>query len=306
MPGKFAAQVGGGLLKSMESTSGSGYYSALVGSSGIAGHAKYVPVAGAGVATLAAPLMLAAVAAGISMHAERQREQAIANITRLLKKLHEDALKSERANLNACLSVVENAPAILLDQGEIGFTLGMDSTVKDILNAMAQAKERVERWQEALDHWGDRPVEISALQRTFSGIDHEGGQFRTHLELADLAVALGKQLTVLQAVEHAQKNPSNAFERFVARLKAQQEDVIKLESNLAEVRRKLGRLQLDRSHGVRSIYMHMDDVDHLLRASRRLREFGEGLETSDRQPDVAIEIARNADGSVVVFPALTA
>lgn len=107
-------------------------------------------------------------------------------------------------------------------------------------------------------------------------------------------------------MEHAQKNPSNAFERFVARLKAQQEDVIKLESNLAEVRRKLGRLQLDRSHGVRGIYMHMGDVDHLLRASRRLREFGEGVETSDRQPDVAIEIARNADGSVVVFSALTA
>lgn len=39
----------------------------------------------------------------------------------------------------------------------------------------------------------------------------------------------------------------------------------------------------------------------------RLRdEFGEGIDPSVRQSDVAIDIARNSDGSVVVFPALTA
>lgn len=306
VPAKFAAQVGGGLLESMTSTTGTGVYSALKGASGIAGHARFVPVAGAGVVTIAAPLMLAAVAAGISMHAEHKRERAIANITRLLEKLHADALTRERTDLNACQSAIQMASAILLDGSEIGHSLGLGPAVQRIAEGLELARDRVTKWQRALDQWGDRPVEISALRKKFGGIDREGGEFRAHLELADLAIALKKRVIVLQAVEHAEKNPSKLLERFVARLKADQEDVIKLESELADVRRRLGRLQLDRGHGVGAIYMHMGDVDHLLRASRRLRELGDGIETSDRQPDVAVEIARNSDGSVVVFPALTA
>lgn len=306
VPAKFAAQMGGGLLESMRSTTGTGVYSALKGASGIAGHARFVPVAGAGVATIAAPLMLTAVAAGFSMHAERKREQAIANITRLLEKLHEDALTRERTDLNACQSAIQMASAILLDEGAVGHSLGLDSAVQRIAEGLELARDRVTKWQQALDKWEDRPVEISALRKKFGGIDREGGEFRAHLELADLAIALKKRVVVLQAVEHAQKNPSNLLERFVARLKADQEDVIKLESELADVRRRLGRLQLDRAHGLSAIYMHMGDVDHLLRASRRLRELGDGFDTSDRQPDIAIEIARNSDGSVMVFPALTA
>lgn len=37
-----------------------------------------------------------------------------------------------------------------------------------------------------------------------------------------------------------------------------------------------------------------------------MRELGDRVNTSGRQLDVAIEIARGGDGSVVVFPALTA
>ena len=134
----------------------------------------------------------------------------------------------------------------------------------------------------------------------------KGGEFRAHLELAELAIALKKRVIVLQAVEHAQKDPSNPFERFVARLKADQEDVIKLESEIADVRRTLSTLQLDRPHGIVDVVYTPGEVDHLLRTSRRLRELGEGVDDSERQSDVAIEMARNADGSVVVFPALTA
>lgn len=306
VPAKFAAQVGGGLLESMRSTTDTGVYSALRGASGIAGHAKFVPVAGAGVVTIAAPLMLTAVAAGISMHAEHKRNRAIANITRLLEKLHEDALTRERTDLNACQSAIQMASAVLLDDSEVGHSLGLDSAVQRIAEGLELARDRVTKWHRALDKWGDSPVEISQLREKFGGIDREGGEFRTHLELADLAIALKKRVIVLQAVEHAQKNPSKLLERFVARLKADQEDVIKLESELVDLRRRLGRLQLDRGHGVGAIYMHMGDVDHLLRASRRLRELGDGVETSDRQPDIAIEIVRNSDGTVVVFPALTA
>jgi len=47
-------------------------------------------------------------------------------------------------------------------------------------------------------------------------------------------------------------------------------------------------------------------VDRLMRAAHRIRMRGDGVTVSDRTTDVAIEIARDRDGSVVVFPALPA
>ncbi len=310
VPAKFAAQMGGGLLRSMPSKVASGVHGPLVGSSGIAGHATFVPVAskaaGAGAFAIAAPLVLMAVAAGVSAHAEHQRQQAIANITRLLEKLHDNGLARERAELNACRSAVDDATAILLDGSEVGLSLGLDAAVQHIRIALDLAQERVQKWQRTLSDIGDRPVEIATLRDAFGGIDEEGGEFRAHLELAELAIALNKRVIVLQAVEHAQKDPSNPFERFVAKLKARQERVIRLESEIAAVLKALGRLQIDRSHGVRDFVFTAGDVDHLLRTSRRLRELGENVDVTGPQSDVAIEMARNADGSIVVFPALTA
>jgi hypothetical protein len=311
VPAKFAALVGGGLLKPMTAATGSGIHSALVGPSGIAGHAKFVHVAptaaGAGAFAIAAPLVLMAVAAGVSANADQKREEAIANITRLLEKLHDDALARERAELNACRSAVDNATAILLDEGEPGMSLGLDSAVKAIRDAVELTRDRLQRWQQALGKFGDKPVEVRKLREAFAGIDRDGGEFRAHLQLAELAIALQKRVIVLQAVEHAQKNPAKSFERFVGRLKTDQENIIKLESEISAVLAALGRLRIDRPHGIRDgMFITAGDVDQLLRTSYRLREFGDGVDVNRRQPDVAIEMARKADGSVVVFPALTA
>ena len=79
-----------------------------------------------------------------------------------------------------------------------------------------------------------------------------------------------------------------------------------LESGIARVLQSLSTLQLDRSHGVRDVVFTKGEVDKLLHTSYRLRELGVGVETGGRPSDVAIEIARSADGSVVVFPALAA
>jgi hypothetical protein len=43
-----------------------------------------------------------------------------------------------------------------------------------------------------------------------------------------------------------------------------------------------------------------------MRAAIRIRKLGDRVMVSSRTTDVAIEIARNKDGSVVVFPALSA
>ncbi|QQM21524.1 hypothetical protein I7X09_26765 [Rhodococcus sp. P-2] len=48
------------------------------------------------------------------------------------------------------------------------------------------------------------------------------------------------------------------------------------------------------------------EVDKMLRTAYLLRELGDGVAMSDNESDVAIEIVRRRDGSVVVFPALAA
>ncbi|OBB71569.1 hypothetical protein [Mycobacterium sp. 852014-52144_SCH5372336] len=314
VPAKVAAQFGGGMLKPMAAKTG-GVHSALIGASGIKAQASFVPVAGksavagaagVGALTVAAPLVLMAVAAGISAHADRGRQEAIENITALLEKLHDDALQRERSNLNGCRGAIDNATAILLDQGRIGVSLGLDSAVHAISVAMADAEERLKKWQRGLAQIGNRPVEIATLRRTFSGIDEGAGEFYAHLELARLAIALKKRVLVLQAVEHAQMDPSNPFENFVRALRADQRRVAELESGIAEVLSRLSTLQLDRPHGVRDVFIARAVVDNLLRTSYRLRELGEGVGYAGHTDDVTIEIAQTSDGSVVVLPATAA
>ncbi|PQM53307.1 hypothetical protein C5U48_05380 [Mycolicibacter virginiensis] len=326
VPAKVAAQVGGGMVKSMASkTVPGGIRSALLGPSGIAAHATFVPVAGkaaasgaaggaaagagvvaagAGALTIAAPLVLMTVAVGVSAHAEQKRQQAIENIATMLMKLHDDALDRERVALSGCRAAIDKATAILLDEGQIGVGLGLDSAVYAIETAVAQAHQRLERWQRALDGLGDRPVELAQLAKHFDGIDqHQGGDFRAHLELAELAISLKKRVIVLQAVEHAQLNPANLFENFIGALKRDQKSALDLETNITDVLRRLSSLQLDRPHGVRDIVFSRGEVDDLLRAAYRLRELGDGIDTAERTSDVAIEMVRAGDGSVVVLPA---
>ncbi|OBG34925.1 hypothetical protein [Mycolicibacter heraklionensis] len=326
VPAKVAAQVGGGMVKSMASKAvPRGVHSALVGSSGIVGQATFVPVAGkaaasgaaggaaagagvvaagAGALTLAAPLVLMAVAVGVSAHAEQKRQQAIENITAMLAKLHDDAVDRERISLSGCRAAIDKATAILLDEGQMGVALGLDSAVYAIETAIAQATQRAKKWQRALDAWGERPVELATLAKHFDGLDkHDGGGFRAHVEIASLAIALKKRVIVLQAVEHAQLNPTNPFKNFIGTLKRDQKAVLELEADIMGVQRQLSTLQLDRPHGIRDVLFSRGEVDELLQATYRLRELGDGIDAAEHKSDVAIEVVRESDGSVVVFPA---
>lgn len=323
VPAKVAAQVGSGLVKPMASKAAAGgVRSALVNSSKqIAGQASFVPVAGkagaagaaggaavAGTAalTVAAPLVLMAVAVGVSAHADHKRQQAIENITKLLEQLHDDALQRERSALNGCRSAIDKATAILLDRGQIGVSLGLDSASYAIDVALADAEERLKKWQSSIDDMVGKPVELSKVQKTFDGIVDTAGKFRAHLELAELAIALKQRVIVLQAVEHAQLDPANSFDTFIGALRRDQQRVLELESGLAIVLQKLSRLQLDRPRGFRDKFFTPGEVDDILRASYSLRELGDHIQLDDRPSDVTIEMVQSSDGSVVVFPAVAA
>ena len=328
VPAKVAAQFGEGLVRPMTSkAAANGIHGALRNASGIVAHATFVPAgeaAAAGAAggaaatgaaalggsaalTVAAPLVLMAVAVGVSAYADYKRQQAIQHITELLEKLHEDKLEAERGELEGCRDAIDKATAILLDQGKLGVSLGLDSAVHAISKALAAADRRLQRWNDALAKMADnKPVELGTLTKTFPGIDERGGEFRAHLQLAALAIALKRRVIILQAVEHAQMDSGNPFENFVRALKADQQRLDKLESEIASVLVRVSALELTRPHRLQDLVFTPGDVDRLLRASHRIHELGNGVEVNNRVSDVAIEIARSKDGSLVVFPAAPA
>ncbi|MFJ2306696.1 hypothetical protein [Streptomyces sp. NPDC087787] len=329
VPAKVAKQVGQGIVRSMSSKAvAGGIRGPLVDSTTgkIVAGATFVPVGGAAAAgtvggagatagaaaaggtllTVAAPLVLMAVAVGVSAHADAKRQEAIAHITELLEQLQADKLDDEHSALNGCRPAIDKATAILLDQGKLGVSLGLDSAVHAIDTALSKADIRLARWTSALDRLPDgEPVEIGTLTESFPGVDDQGGTFRTHLELAALAIALKRRVNVLQAVEQAQSEPDNLFENFTRALRSDEQRLDELEKGLAGVLLRLSALELARPKSVRPV-LTTGEVDRLMRTAYQIRGLGDGVAVNGRPTDVAIEIARERDGSVVVFPALPA
>ncbi|MFI6935717.1 hypothetical protein [Streptomyces sp. NPDC050287] len=329
VPAKVAAQFGQGIVRPMAAKGAAGdIYGALVNSTTgrIAAGAKFVPVgkaaaagavggagatagvaaAGSAALTVAAPLVLMAVAVGVSANADSKRQEAIERITELLEQLHDQKLDDERSELDGCRDAIDKATAILLDQGKLGVSLGLDSAVHAINTALGRADRRLAQWQSALDKLPDgEAVEIGTLTKSFPGVDEDGGTFRAHLELAALAIALKRRVNVLQAVEHAQNDADNLFENFTRALKRDQQRLDELESGIAGVLVRLSALELARPNGLRPVFT-TGEVDRLMRATHRIHQLGDGVTVNSRTTDVAIEIARDKDGSVVVFPALPA
>ncbi|MFJ7190518.1 hypothetical protein [Streptomyces bacillaris] len=326
VPAKFAAQFDQGFICSMGSRAiAGGVRGPLVDTtthrivSGVTfmpvgGAAAGGAVGGAGVAaaggaalTVAAPFVLMAVAVGVSAHADRKRQQAIEHITELLEQLREEKLDDEHSALDGCRDAIDKATAILLDQGKLGISLGLDSAVHAINTALGAADRRLARWRSALDKLpAGEAVEIGTLTKSFPGIDEEGGRFRAHLELAALASALKRRVNVLQAVEHAQNDPDNLFESFTRALRRDQQRLDELESGIADVLVRLSALELARPGGLRPPVFTPGEVDRLMRTMYRIRRLGDDVAGGSRVADVAIEMARERDGSLVVFPAVPA
>ncbi|MFE9940092.1 hypothetical protein [Streptomyces hirsutus] len=328
VPAKVAKQLGQGILHSMPSKAVAGGIrgpivdakgsivagvtfvpvgkAATAGAAGGAGATAGVAAAGSAALTVAAPLVLMAVAVGVSAHADAKRQEAIAHITELLEQLQADKLDDEHSALNGCRPAVDKATAILLDQGRLGVSLGLDSAVHAIDTALSKADIRLARWTSTLDRLPDgEPVEIGTLTESFPGVDDQGGTFRTHLELAALAIALKRRVNVLQAVEQAQSEPDNLFENFTRALRSDEQRLDELEKGLAGVLLRLSALELARPKSVRPV-LTTGEVDRLMRTAYQIRGLGDGVAVNGRPTDVAIEIARERDGSVVVFPALPA
>ncbi len=328
VPTKVASQMGNGLVRPMASKAvNGGVYGDLVAGTGkklIAAKASFVPVetasagaagtavgtaAGTAVAgtamTVAAPLVLMAVAVGASAYADHERQKAIQNITKLLEKLHDDKLDKERGELDGCRDAIDKATALLLDRGKVGASLGLDSAVHAISTAIENAARRVQKWEEALNAFPDNRVELAELEAAFPGVGDDGGEFRAHLELAALAIALKRRVVVLQGVEAGQSDPKNPFEHFVRSLKADQQRIDDLESRIQRVLLRVSALELHPPTRLIDKVMTRKQVDNLLDTSYRLRALGVGHSAAPAA-DVVIEIEKHGDGTLLVLPARAA
>ena len=247
-----------------------------------------------------------AIAVGVSAYADHKRQQAIEHITELLDELHQDKLDAERAELDGCRDAIEKATAVLLDRGKIGATLGLDSAVHAIGKATELAHHRLNAWRTALDSLEPGHIEMSHSAKAFPGIEADGGTFRAHLELAALAITLKRRVIVLQAVEHSQSDAGNPFENFVRSLKADQQRVDHLEAGIGSTLLRLSSLEVRTPSRLLDILMTRGEVNELLAASHRLHALGDGIVLNGRAPDVVIEIAKYANGSIFVLPASAA
>lgn len=319
VPAKVASQLSKGLVKPLTSKAvPGGVYSALRGSSGIVSSATFVPVsgagattgaaatagvgvAGAGALTVAAPLVLMAVAVGASVYADSQRQKASERITELLTQLHDDKLEQERNRLDGCRDAINKATSVLLDQGKVGHSLGLDSASHEISTAISAVERRLTQWQAALNELPEGPVELATLTEALP----ENGAFSAHLETAKLAIALKRRVLVLQAEEQAQSDDTgNPFQSFLSELRSDEMRVDRLESGINDVLLRLSTLELKRTSGLlKKVHYTPSEVGKLLAAAYRLKGLSSGLDAAENHSEVVIEIERGQDGSVVVFPA---
>lgn len=324
VPAKVASQVAKGLVKPMASKAVAGgmHGDLIAGTGKIAAKASFVPVeaasagakgtvvgaaagtAAAGTAmTIAAPLVLLAVAVGVSAYADHQRQKAIENITELLEKLHDDKLEAERSELDGCRDAIDKATALLLDRGKVGASLGLDSAVHAISTATQNAERRVKKWEAALDGVVENHVDVAELEAAFPGVTEDGGEFRAHLELAALALALKRRVVVLQGVEAGQSDHENPFENFVRSLRDDQQRINDLEGRVENVLLRLSALELRSPSRLIDKVMTRGQVDSLLDTSYRLRALGAGHGAAAPTADVVIEIEKHSDGTLLVLPA---
>jgi hypothetical protein len=328
VPAKVAAQMGSGVARMMPSSAvAGGVHSSVLGAAGVVGQATFVPVAaeaaaatggvaaggsaavgagaaigGAGVVTVAAPLVLLAVATAATVYAEQQRREALERITELLADVRQAQLDDERDALMASSRALEKATALLLDEGKIGHSLGLDSAVHIIDKAVEAAMRRADDWQRKLESFGGS-VSVSKLKEAYPGIDKPAGEFRAQLRMAALAIAMKRRVAILQAIEHAQQSPDLTLPRFAAVLTAEQQTVDGLEAELRSLLDALARIQLRPSDRTLDTLLTRGEVRDLLSWTPRLRELAETETTSinGKGADVEVAMIRQVDGKVRVL-----
>ena len=285
---RVAGQLAQGLARPMDAAGG-GIYSAVLGKDGIIANARFVPAAaeggGAGLAVAggsaviglggavvaAAPFVILVVAAAGEMYAEEQRRRALERIESSLKKLEEDALEEEMAAINGAMPALAKATSLLVDDGRLGASLGIDSAVNAIDTAIERAKGRAVRWHQGVSRLSQQAT-VDQIEKSFPGVKDGDGRFVAELRMAGLAIAAKRRVMVLQAVQHAQINQGLSLRRFLAEIEREATALGELEASLTDLLMRLSELPIRVGGGIRDRILLSKDADELLKWPERLRE----------------------------------
>lgn len=320
VPSKVAAQMGSGLVRSMPSSAvAGGIHSGILGKAGLVGQATFVPavaggstavaggataVGATGAIAVAGPIIVLAIATAASIYAEDQRRKAMDRVTDLLGRVVRAELESERDRLMGATRAIEKATAVLLDDGKIGHSLGLDTAINTIDTALATATRRAGMWRDSADNFILDGAEVKALRKAFPGIDEVDGEFRVRLRLAALTIALKRRVAVLQAVEHAQDAPKVKFVRFTNALRQEQRAIDDLETLLGGILGDLSTLRiLPPSRKVDQV-LTRGEVNKLLAWPGRLRELAveESPVLHGAGGDLELGFIQQANGDLRALP----
>lgn len=286
---RIAGQLAQGLARPMGAADG-GIYSAVLGEGGIVANARFVPAAAAegggvglaaagggaaiglgGAVVAAAPFVILAIAAAGAIYTEEQRRRALERIESSLKELLQNDLDQEMAAINGAMPALAKATSLLVDEGRLGASLGIDSAAYAIDTAIERAKSRTQRWLQDVSLLSQKAT-VDQIEKSFPGVKNGDGRFVAELRMAGLAIAAKRRSMVLQAVEHAQLNQGLSLRRFLAEIEREATALDELEASLIDFLTRLSELPIRVGSGIRGRILLSSDADELLKWPERLRD----------------------------------
>lgn len=193
---------------------GGGFRGLVRGSTGIVGHARLVPVAGAAAGTGAAialgPLLgLMAVGVGAEMLARHQQEQQLKAISQGVEALLRRERHKDLAVLQTAEDAIRRAGSALLDRIEVPDSVGLAPAAHDLSSLKNRAAQWLGAWeagvrQHPVDEAG---LDVKVLRELIGGPIDSADAFVPSVHLIRRAVALDSRMRLLSAVEAATLNP---------------------------------------------------------------------------------------------------
>ncbi|WP_312098779.1 hypothetical protein [Corynebacterium dentalis] len=321
VPAELSGKLKTGALRSMSAKGAKdAIHSQIVGGGRIAGNASFVPVSGAratvtgasavgatGALTVAAPLVLFAVAAAATAQAEKKHDEALAKIEQLFTEFKEEKLKNEIVKLKSVSRSLRMASAALLDRVDPGKSLGLDNASGKLSDIVVEIEQRLEDWERSLNELRQENVDVKKLEALYPGILTGQGSFLIQLEIAKSAISLNRKLLVVQAVEHAQSQfEANALTNFIDQLRRDEGEINRLEARIQDLFRDISQLKLvPEKRPLRKIGYSQSDLKEFANQTLKLKSLADVPFQELPTDEMVIEIEQHGDGSLVVFTPLT-
>lgn len=283
---------------------GGGFRGLVRGSTGIVGHARLVPVAGAavgGAAVALGPLLgLMAVSVGAEMLARHQQEQQLKTIAQGVEALLRRERHKDLAVLQTAEDAIRRASSALLDRIEVPDSVGLAPAAHDLSSLKNRAAQWLGAWEAGVRQHpvDDAGLDIKVLRGLIGGPIDSADAFVPSVHLIRRAVALDSRMRLLSAVEAASLNPHADLRNFRASVEQDLSANAALLERLTETVMSVADYRVTTS--MRSTYPKIWAAQQLAAGLSRTAHAVSGSTTSlpllDDQNRLVIEAQRRQDG----------